>query len=123
MSVPDRSRLGAAAEEMAAAYLKLRGCDLLARNVRVGGGEIDLIARKGEWILLIEVRYRARLDRGDPVETVCGRKARALSRAGRAWICRNRDGATCWRFDIVTVTVGPDGEARIRHYPGAVPIE
>ncbi len=120
---PERARIGAAAESLAAAYLELRGCEVVARNVHAGGGEIDLIARRRDWIILVEVRFRQSADFGSPVETVRGRKARALARAARAWLCRNRDAARCWRFDIVAVSIGREGEVRIRHYPGAVPLE
>jgi len=121
--IPARARIGAAAEDLAAAYLKLRGCEIIGRNVRVGGGEIDLVARRGDWVILVEVRYRESVDFGEPIETIRGRKARALGRAARAWMCRNRDAAACWRLDAVTVTLGPGGEARVRHFPAAVPLE
>jgi putative endonuclease len=118
-----RQRLGNAAEEMAAAYLSLQGWEVTGRNVRIAGGEIDLIARRGGWLLLVEVRYRGSAIHGLPVETVCGRKVRALARTGRAYIARHRREAECWRFDVLTVAIEPDGEARIRSFPGAVPLQ
>jgi putative endonuclease len=117
-----RRRLGVAAERMAAAYLSLEGWEVTERNVRIAGGEIDLIARRGEWLLLIEVRFRRSARHGTAVETVCGPKARALGRAGRAYVACRRGGAECWRFDIITVSLGSDGEAWVRSFPGAVPL-
>lgn len=119
----ERGPRGAAAEDIAAAYLKLRGCDIVDRNVRIAGGEIDIVARRAEWALLVEVRYREGDDHGSPIETIRGRKARAMVRAARAWLCRSRDDATCWRVDAVTVTLDSDGEVRVRHFPGAVSLE
>jgi Holliday junction resolvase-like predicted endonuclease len=81
-----------------------------------------LIARRGEWLILVEVRCRRGTRYGLPVQTVRGRKTRALGRAGRAYIGRHRGDARCWRFDVVTVTIGPDGDAGISHYPNAVPL-
>jgi putative endonuclease len=118
----DRARLGAAAETMAAAYLTLCGWVVAGRNVRICGGEIDVVARRGDWLLLVEVRYRRETRFGQPIETICGRKARALARAARAYIARHRGNAGCWRLDVVTVTLATDGSARIRQYPGAVPL-
>ena len=92
-----------------AAYLRLRGLEVVGRNVRVGGGEIDLIARKGDWLLLFEVRFRSSHAFGHPVESISGRKVRALARAGRAYLASFRGRATCWRFDAVTVSLLPDG--------------
>lgn len=117
-----RRRLGIAAEQMAAAYLSLEGWDVTDRNVRIAGGEIDLIARRGEWLLLVEVRYRRTARHGAPVDTVCGHKARALGRAGRAYVACRRNGASCWRFDVITVTMESEGEAWVRRFAGAVPL-
>lgn len=117
-----RHRLGVAAERMAAAYLTMHGWEVTERNVRIAGGEIDLIGRRGEWLLLVEVRLRKSDRYGAAVETVCGVKARALCRAGRAYVAARRGGARCWRFDIITVSVGPEGDAWIRRFPGAVPL-
>ena len=46
--VPATLRLGRAAEQAAAVYLERAGWRLLGRNVRVGRGELDLIARRGQ---------------------------------------------------------------------------
>jgi putative endonuclease len=119
----ERARRGAAAEDLAACYLRLRGCTIVGRNVRAGGGEIDLIARTGEWLLLVEVRFRETLSFGHPAETVCGRKARSLARAARAFVARGIGGARCWRLDVVTVVLEKGGEARVQHYPAAVTLE
>ena len=119
-SLPENLRRGAAAEDLAADYLRLRGFEIVERNVRVAGGEIDLVARRGEWLVLVEVRFRGSCSHGHPVETVCGRKARAVGRAARAYLAQGRRGASCWRFDVVTVTLEEDGEARVRQFPGAV---
>ncbi len=119
----ERARRGAAAEDLAASYLRLRGCTIVGRNVHVGGGEIDLIARVGDWLLLVEVRYRETTAFGHPAETVSGPKARALARAGRAYIARGIGDARCWRLDVVTVTMETGGEARVQHYPAAVTLD
>ena len=118
----ERARRGAAAEELVAAYLLLRGCEVIGRNVRVGGGEIDLIARKGGWLFLVEVRFRSNPNFGHPVETITGRKVRALARAGRAYLASFRGDATCWRFDGITVSLLPEGEVRIQCFKGIVPL-
>ncbi len=118
----ERALRGNAAEDLAAAYLRIRGCEIIGRNVRIGGGEIDLIARRSDWVLLVEVRYREGVAFGSPIETIRGRKARAMARAARAWICRNRHGVGCWRIDAVTVSLDPRGEVTVRHFPGVVAV-
>lgn len=51
-------RLGRAHEARAARYLKREGLRILARNVRVGRDEIDLVARDGDTAVIVEVRFR-----------------------------------------------------------------
>lgn len=117
-----RSARGRAAEDLAAAFFRLLGYSILGRNLRIAGGEIDLIAAQGDWILFVEVRYRARTAYGLPIETLRGRKARAMIRAARAYLASHRGGRTCWRIDAVTITPEAGGGVRIEHFPDAVPL-
>lgn len=111
-----RTRIGRTAEDLAAAYLSLRGFDILARNLRLGPLEIDLVASAGEWIVLVEVRYRGRTDRGLPEETIHPGKRRRLLRAGEAYWMRNRPERCRLRFDLVSLSATAEG-MRLRHYP------
>ena len=53
---------GRGAETLAAFYLRLHGWRLLARRVRVRGGEVDIVARRGRTLAFIEVKARASED-------------------------------------------------------------
>lgn len=53
---------GRSAETMACWYLRLRGWRILARRVRVPGGEVDIVARRGRTVAFIEVKARASED-------------------------------------------------------------
>jgi putative endonuclease len=50
---------GRGAETIAAFYLRLHGWRILARRVRVHGGEVDIVARRGRTLAFIEVKARA----------------------------------------------------------------
>lgn len=50
---------GRGAETMACWYLRLRGWRILARRVRVRGGEVDIVARRGRTVAFVEVKARA----------------------------------------------------------------
>lgn len=118
----ERARRGAAAEDLAAAYVRLLGYEIVARNVRIGGGEIDLVGRIGDWLVFFEVRFRVRTDFGVPAETVRGRKAYALGRAARAYVARWSEGATCWRVDVVSVQILTGGRVEVSSTRNAVPL-
>jgi putative endonuclease len=55
---------GRRAEQLAALFLQLKGYRILARRVRTRVGEIDLVARKGDTLVFVEVKARATLDSG-----------------------------------------------------------
>lgn len=55
---------GRRAEQIAALFLQLKGYRILARRVRTRVGEIDLVARKGDTLVFVEVKARATLDSG-----------------------------------------------------------
>ena len=79
-------RVGAEAEERAAAYLERSGWDVLERNWRGGGGELDLVVRRDACVRLVEVKARHPDDPVGPLEAVDARKRRRLIGAGRAWL-------------------------------------
>jgi putative endonuclease len=104
---------GRRAEAAAALYLRLRGLRVLARNVPVRGAcEVDVLARSGRTLVLVEVKARRR---GDPAEAVVGERRRALRRSAEMLLA---DPAHAWaervRFDVVAVR-----GLCIRHLPGA----
>jgi putative endonuclease len=106
---------GRLAEALAAAYLELQGHQILDRNVRDGPRELDLITRKDQWLVVVEVRFRGRSDRGLPEETVDRRKRTHLLRAGQSyWLQKGRAHGTL-RFDLITIQPEPDG-LRLRHH-------
>ena len=61
---------GARAEGRAAAYLVSLGREIVARNYRVRGGEINLVTREREVLVCTEVHPRGRSDYGSAAESV-----------------------------------------------------
>lgn len=114
----ERSGRGKAAEEIAARYLAAEGMQLLERNAREGGGELDIVAREGETIVFVEVRSRRRGSRFSPEASVDGTKRRRLARAAGAWLARRGLSLARCRFDVVAVIVSSEG-FRVRHHRGA----
>jgi putative endonuclease len=101
----DRRELGAAAEEIAAAYLAAHGADVLERNYRRRLGELDVIAREGDILLIVEVRTRSTSAYGDAAASVNARKRRRIVRAAQQLLQQHGElGRLAVRFDVVVVS-------------------
>jgi putative endonuclease len=106
------------AEAAAARYLtRTRGYHLEARNVRLAGGEIDLVLRDGETWVFVEVKSRE-AGTAAAARAVTADKRRRLGRAAAMWLARHGVPAGGCRFDVVTVGA-PGPEPVIEHYRAA----
>ena len=108
----DRSRLKVAkiGESLAVKHLKARGYRILAQNYRARRGEIDLIARDGEFIVFVEVKTRRSLKFGLPQAAVTLQKQRQISKVALAYLqSRNLLDAPC-RFDVIAIHLSPQLE-------------
>ena len=110
------NRRGARGESLAAAWLELAGHEVLGRNVRVGGVEVDVLARQGETSVVVEVKLRGRADYGGAALAVDRAKRERLKRAVRAL---EQSGAPSVRIDVIAIDTGPDG-LNLHHYKNAV---
>jgi putative endonuclease len=122
----DRQRAGDAAESLVASRLVDAGWTILARNVRVGRRELDILAidpGPPRALVVVEVRWRTRRDFGLAEETVDWQKRRRLREAAFGLLDRGLPGGERLprlplRFDLVVVEppAGPGGEHRLRHH-------
>src|SRR5471032_1661586 len=95
-------RLGLSAESRAAAYLIAKGHRIVARRWRSPVGEIDIVARRRNTLVFVEVKARERLD--DAAEAVIGRQQRRIIAAAEAWLASHpEDASSDIRFDVVLV--------------------
>lgn len=114
----DHIRTGREAEDRAAALLVERGYLLLDRNYRVPRGELDLVARDGDYLVFVEVRARRSELLGEAVETIGHTKRAALLRAARAWIHEHDAYGQPVRFDVITF--GGEELSALRHIEDAI---
>ncbi|AUX22121.1 uncharacterized protein SOCEGT47_026220 [Sorangium cellulosum] len=114
---PDARRaLGARAEEAVVARLVAQGMEIVARNARVGRLEIDVIARDGPVIAIVEVRTRGPGSYVRALDSIDANKRARVRRAGeRLWRARfsRVPGVERMRFDAASVTFLPGGEAAV----------
>jgi putative endonuclease len=108
--------VGRDAEEAVCAYLGKRGIRIVERNFRSRGGEIDIIAREGEVLAFVEVRFREEDGHGLPEESVGAVKRRRIATAARAYLATvPPDSWREARFDVAAVDGGDCGPV-IRYY-------
>jgi putative endonuclease len=115
--------LGAEGEARAARQLARPGFRIVARNGRVGGVELDLVARRGRVLVFVEVKTRRTTRFGSPESSVDARKRGRLVRGAAAWLAENAVRAVQVRFDVIACEVSGAGSGavtwRIRHIPAA----
>ncbi len=110
----DFGKLG---EELAVDYLTGKGYKILERNWHNIHKEIDIIAKDGKFLVVVEVKTRQTDEYGDPDIAVTKKKQRMLIAAANAYIFKNQlDVET--RFDIISI-VFKDGEPVIEHVEDA----
>ena len=85
----------------------LRGYRILAANAWAGGYELDLVVRRGERVVFVEVKAKAGPEYGDPVEMVGPEKQRRLRRAAESWLAAHPelDGLEV-SFDVMAERAG-----------------
>jgi putative endonuclease len=98
-------RAGRRAETVALWYLRLKLYRLLARRYRTPTGEIDLIMRRGQTIVFIEVKQRP--DEAAGIEAVTARSRARIARAASLWIAAHPAAAGLdQRFDVIVALPG-----------------
>jgi len=105
---------GKEGEDRAANYMVDLGYELLDRNYRSGRAEIDLIVRKKELLVFVEVKMRKNNRYGEPELSVNEKKAELIIDAAENFIFEN-DWRGAIRFDIVSI----EGDKRIMHFEDA----
>jgi putative endonuclease len=110
MDAGSRSEQGRRVEEKAAEYLREQGLAILDRNFRVRGGELDIVAREGDAIVIVEVRSKRAGAIVDAATSITPTKGRRIARAARAWLLRHRRAECPVRFDAVLVETDDEGE-------------
>jgi putative endonuclease len=98
-------RLGLSAESRAALFLIAKAYRIVARRWRTPFGEIDIVARRRNDLVFVEVKARAALD--DAAEAVTERSKRRIAAAAELWLAHRPADAQCnIRFDVILMAPG-----------------
>lgn len=104
------------AEALAALLLRLKGYRILARRYRTNFGEIDIIARRGRVLAMVEVKARSAKGGTDAAESLNATQRRRIERAASGYLASHAGSQACdVRFDLIVV-----GRTHLpRHLAGA----
>ena len=117
-----RQRKGLSGERAAAEFLQELGFEILERRYRFGHKEIDLVARKDELVVFVEVKSRSNEHFGPAELSVPERKQKNLVEAAGGYLLeKGIAGPGCnYRFDVILLhPPESSGKVRIEHIPDA----
>lgn len=94
---------GSQGEEIAVKYLLAKKYEILDRNFRTNEGEIDIIAKKNDSIIFIEVKTRKSNTWIDLIDNVSDNKIRKIERTAEAWLELRNFQETFWQIDFIGI--------------------
>ena len=121
----ERAALGAFGERLAAGHLRRCGYTIEATNVPVRPwGEIDIVARRGEALILVEVRTRRGEHFGGAAYSITPSKRRRMLQAASVYLARLPEEPRAVRIDVILVNLDARGRLLgIEHMESAIEAE
>ena len=107
-----RRETGQLGEKLAREFLEKKGFNTLDTNYRCAGGEIDIVARKGDCLVFVEVRTKSGPAFGTPEESITARKKEKLITAALNYLQNHKRLPSSWRIDFVAVELDSKGEPK-----------
>ena len=114
--------IGKLGEEIARAYLEKNGYKIVEQNWRTKRGEIDIIVKKGDVLVFVEVRTKVGEQFGSPEDTLTHEKKRRLLWNAKAYVA-NKKYTGLYRIDALCIVLKGDGTEipqRLSHYESIV---
>ncbi len=103
------TNIGQKAEADAWQFLASKGYELVEKNYRFRGGEIDLIVRDDSTLIFVEVRFRQNSLHGSGAETVTSAKRKRIIRTAAYFLQSNPDESNRdYRFDVISMSPSID---------------
>jgi putative endonuclease len=118
MTQARKAALGRYGERVAANHLRDLGMAILDTNWHCRYGEVDIIARDGNTLVICEVKTRTGASHGTGLEAVTGQKATRLRRLAAYWLEVHRVEPEAIRIEVVSVYVPPKGGPQVERVVG-----
>lgn len=113
-----RALLGKRGEDIACEYLVSRGYTIIDRNWRCSAGEIDIVARHENSLVVVEVKTRSSLSAGHPFEAITAVKLARLRALAGLWCAAQPHTFSSVRIDAIAVLMHSSQPATVEHLTG-----
>ncbi|TDE88281.1 YraN family protein [Occultella glacieicola] len=113
-----KDEVGRSGELLARRWLEREGFEVLAANWRCPAGEIDIVARDGDDVVIVEVKTRSSLRFGHPAEAVDRAKLARLRRLAGLWLAEHPTRCAGLRIDVVAIWHPAGQQPRLEHLRG-----
>ncbi len=110
---------GKSCEELAGRFLKDQGYTIVERNFQTKLGEIDIVAKKDNYLVFVEVKARRSQNYGLPQEAVTTKKQAVIKKVAQAFLQKNGLEHKMMRFDVIAITFSNQGQPKVEHIPFA----
>jgi putative endonuclease len=110
--------MGRIGEDLARKYLESAGFEIVELNYRFGHGEIDIVARDGEYLVFCEVKARRTNEYGPPEYALTPRKQQQIRKIASGYLYEHNIRDQACRFDVVAIRFR-EGEPEINHLRNA----
>ena len=114
MKINDKKDLGYGGEHIAENYLRNNNYEIIEKNFLCRQGEIDIIAKKDEYIVFIEVKTRSNIKFGMPAEAVNWVKKNHLYKAAKYYLYKRNLYNEYIRFDVIEIMLS-NGKFLVNH--------
>ena len=106
----DRQETGKQGEQLAQKFLKKQGYRIRETGFHCCRGEIDIVARKKDYLVFVEVRTRTGHEFGTPEESITQAKKEKLIATALTYINSHEDLPSLWRIDVVAIELDDKGK-------------
>lgn len=111
----NKRKTGSEGEEIACEFISKLGYKIVERNYQFGHGEIDIIAKDGDTLVFIEVKYRKNLEYGPPELAITKGKQNLVKRTATAYLWENEIKDELSRIDVIAILKLPGQRPKINH--------
>lgn len=114
------NRTGAAGERIAIKYLRAQGYTIVDRNWSTVVGELDIVAKRDDQLVFVEVKTRRGVSTESALESVTAAKHERTLKAVYQYLHKHDiDAESGWRIDVIGVAIAANGRPRIDHVEDA----